>query len=807
MPVIKFPRSRSSRPLRTSATTATTATPRPHPLRATVQQSGRARQSSQISSSQAAKSFENEPGYPTIKLAADCLHAQDYSRMLAVLASELVSIAVLFGRGLAYYKLRKHQEAIECLERMCELVRSSDLNEHGNLYLAQYYLGEITVAINEYRRAAKHYQKASRAYATETVARQYRIVQPSLASIFSKQGSSLRHAQQIMEAVGAYRDALAVVESPKDRLAVHTSLGNLYQSLGENASALEQYEHTISLAEELKDFVSLGWAHGNMGNAYLGLYQKDKALRHLEKSLELTIEHEPTPQAIGRAYNNLGTAHQSLNDLKKAEEYYNLALSQAIYGSDLGGQARVYGNYGNLLMIQKRYVESIDHYSEALAIATDRSTRSTAHHNRGCAFYERAEAHRKELTETTSKEDDGFQVTFGGPSVEGRPQDPLLTDRLKRDYASGRDDLLEVVAFHEETFQTIKGSRHGLSLSISLFETNSRSFHRLQDCLFNLGEWPCALEISEQSRSRTLGELLLQRKGGQLEQTKLTSPLKIAQVERILESVQTAVVFLSYTGARLLAWVFVPCDGKIITNRFQVLLEDDQFDGKSLDYFLRYSLSEKLIDNTVEMYSYCSYRECPPLSKLFELFGKPLLAILNGLSGGESSRSLRDVIVIPDSYTNLIPLVALLNTASGQFLGDRLCFRIMPSLLTLGIVSQLPQVTVRVPQESPDFCVVGNPSIPAFKYQGETWTLGKLPYATQEAKAVARILKCSPTLHEQATKMVVFSMISKAKIIHLATHGSASAGKNNFISSKLSSIITVEPLNVDMLCDPAFCPF
>ena len=79
--------------------------------------------------------------------------------------------------------------------------------------------------------------------------------------------------------------------------------------------------------------------------------------------------------------------------------------------------------------------------------------------------------------------------------------------------------------------------------------------------------------------------------------------------------------------------------------------------------------------------------------------------------------------------------------------------------------------------------MVGNPSIPAFKYQGETWTLGKLPYATQEAKAVARILKCSPTLHEQATKMVVFSMISKAKIIHLATHGSASAGKNNFISS------------------------
>ena len=746
--------------------------PRSRQLPAATQQGGVSSRRQHNKSPQVFKAYNNDAGSSAIKLAADCLHAQDYSKMISLLAREAESIPTLFGQGLAYYKLKKLHEATECLTKMDDLA-SADLNEHANVYLANYYLGEIHIALGQYRKAAKHYHKSSRAYSPDTAARCYRIVQPSLATVLSKQGSALRHSQQILEAVTAYKTALGVVESDKDKLSIHTSLGNLYQSLGENASALEQYEQTITLAEKLQDYVSLGWAHGNIGNAYLGLYQKDKALKHLEKSLDLTLEHEPTPQAIGRAYNNLGTAYQSLNDLKKAEEYYDLALSQAIYGSDTGGQARVYGNYGNLLMVQKRYDLAISHYSEALSIGSDRATKCTAHHNRGCAFYERAEANRKKIVRTPKSSQDDFYITYGGPTVEKKLHDPPLIDTLKKDYINGRNDLMEVVAFHEETFQTIKGSAHGLSLSVSLFETNSRTFHRLQDCFFNLGEWSRALEFAEQSRARTLGELLLQRKTGQLEM-ELSSPLKIGQVERIIQSVQTTVVFISYTGARLLTWVFSPLGGKIVTNRFQVLLEDDQFDGKSLDYFLRYSLSEKLIEDSVEMYSYCTYDESPPLTKLFEVFGKPLLTVLNGLDDNLSTT--RDVIVIPDSYTNLMPLVALLNTSSRRFLGDKFCFRTMPSLLILGIVNQLPQVTVSVPKESPNFCIVGNPTIPTFSYQGETWNLGKLPYATQEAEAVAHILKCAPTLHEQATKMLVQSMISKAKVVHLATHGSASAG-------------------------------
>ena len=146
-----------------------------------------------------------------------------------------------------------------------------------------------------------------------------------------------------------------------------------------------------SYAAELQDHVSLGWAHGNMGNAYLRLQQKDKALHHLKEALELAVTYEITPQAIGRTYNNLGTAYQSMNDLDKAEEYYDLALSQAVYGNNAGGKAQVHGNFGNVLMLKKKYDRAIVHYTEAYNLSSDRATKTTALHNRGCASYEKGE--------------------------------------------------------------------------------------------------------------------------------------------------------------------------------------------------------------------------------------------------------------------------------------------------------------------------------------------------------------------------------------------------------------------------------
>ncbi len=722
---------------------------------------------------------------------SDLLHAGDYERMLQVLKhgeapTELplhIHVALKFGCGIAYYKLSKRKEALKFLKE-CEAI-SVRANRTGDVALSNLYMGDIEATQQNSELAAGHYTRALEHYSRDNVAADFRMVFPTISAMYAKLAASLRNASRMIEAVQAYRNAIASADSKRDKLAAHTSLGNLFQSLGENSSAVTEYEQSIKLAQELEDRVSLGWAHGNIGNAYLGLYQKDKALHHLETSLEQTVMYEPVPQAISRAYNNLGTAYQALNDLEKAEYYFSLALGQAIYGNDIPGQARVYGNIGNVLMIKKIYERAIPHYSEVLNLSRDRSTISTSYHNRGCAYYEWAESKKKALLERSSTSQGNVTCYYHGTDftetdAEHRP--PVLPDSILKFYKQARRDLERVVKYHEETLNHIKGSTKGLSLSVSLFESNSWTFHRLQDCLVNLGLYEEALVIAEQSRARSLGELLLKKRMGLMQECPLAAPLSIEQIKEIVKSQSSVVVYFSYTGARLLVWVLVPTSDRdnVAVNMIEIPLEDDEFDGKSLDYHLRYSLTETLVEWSFEMYTSLDYtsESNKPVEKLYELVAKPLQQILSRLKVAESAciQEVHEVIVVPDSYTSLIPLTCLLNPETRAFLGDNYTFPIMPSLLTMGILDQLPATRISVPNDSQNMCIVGNPTIPPFMYNHERWQLGKLPHAAREAEWVAHILKTSPILAEQATKNSILMRIMNSKVIHLATHGSASAG-------------------------------
>ena len=745
------------------------------------------------------------------------LHAQEFGKIVGKVDAYLEGksdsealIPPLFVVGLSLFKLAKYDIAKERLLRCDEICLAS--GKPGDSALCHLYLGDSHFSSRHFLDAANHYKNATSRYSSVTVATLFRMVPPSLSAVHAKHGSSLRNASKMIDAVQEYKLAIKEAKTDKDKLAANTSLGNLYQSMGENSSALTHYQQSIEISEKLHDYVSLGWAHGNMGNAYLGLFQKDKALFHLQKSLELTLEYEPVPQAIGRTYNNLGTAYQSLGDLDKAQEQYDHAHSQAVYGNDKAGQARVCGNMGNVLMLRKIYEEAIPKYSEVLQLSKDRSTLSTARHNRGCAYYEWGEF---KMQEKCGDQEELQGLSEALSSIEGLTKGRVLmakfyiygsefkdvSDHQPRDvpnniaafYKKGYEDLQEVVKFHETHLDNIKGSSKGLTLSVSLFETNSRTFHRLQDCLVNLGQVTKALLIAEQSRARTLGELMLKRKGWCL-QDPLTSPMPFEQIVATVGSSAHPILYLSYTGARLLGWVFIPKQDTVTMNMFEVPLKDDQFDGKSLDYHLRYSLTEALVERSFEMYREVGdYDEetSAPVQSLYNLIAKPLVTILEKCEVSDAQK----IVVITDSYTALLPFTCLHDSKSDVFLGDRYCFQLMPSFLSMSILNQLSDINVvHLPTDAHNMCIVGNPNIPQFSYSDEVWNLGKLPHAKKEAESVAHIMKTTPILESQATKSAVVMRIMNAKIIHLATHGSASAG---FLAFGM-----LVPLGVDLAANP-----
>ena len=702
------------------------------------------------------------------------LHASHYSMIvqivLAVLdkiLSELL-VAAHFVVGVAYFKMSNFKSAEQHFQKSEEEARRR--SRRGDIMLCNAYLGDIKYASQSYLDAADHYKVAIRYYAEGSVAVVFKLTPPTISAVHAKCASSFRNASRMVQAVHEYKTAIEKAQIDRDRLSAHTSLGNLYQSMGDNSNALAEYKQSIELAEKLSDYVSLGWAHGNIGNAYLGLNRKDEAVHHLQKSLDLAVEYEQTPQAIGRTYNNLGTAYQSMNDLDKAEEYYDLALSQAVYGNDIAGQARVYGNIGNVHMLRKNYERAIPHYSEVLRLSSDPATISTARHNRGCAYYEWATS----LHKPTKHSSPQGRIRYHNERCDEHACLESIPAKAKDLYRRGRDDLEKVVKYHEEKFQHIKGASKGLTLSVSLFESNSRSFHRLQDCLINLHEWEKALVVAEQSRARTLGELMLKRKEHLLEDP-LTSPLPIELSKSVTKSQKSPLVYLSYTGARLLGWVITTNSDKYAMKTFEVPLDDDQFEGKSFDYYLRYSLNEKLVERSFEMYQSIKYDESSSSSVqiLHSLVAAPIIKLLQD---GNSGAQFDELILISDSYTSLLPLTCLFDSEAHSFFGDQYYLRSVPSLLTLGVMSQMPEVVVNVQEDQREFCIIGDPSIPPFHQNGEIWTLGKLPYARREAEWVAHTLGTIPMLNEMATKSALLIRLMKAKVVHIATHGSASAG-------------------------------
>ena len=719
----------------------------------------------------------HEPNWTTsgsfaVEKITKLLHASEYAMIIQILnglpdnLSSDSFVQTHFIYGVCFFKLSDYESSVQHFKKTeAEALKT---RRNGDVMLCNAYLGDISYALRKFLIAAEHYKMAIRHYAEDGVALLFKLTPPSLSAIHAKRASSFRNESRMVEAVHEYRTAIERAQVDRDRLSAHTSLGNLYQSMGDNSSALEEYKQSIELAKKLSDHVSLGWAHGNIGNAYLGLNKKDEALHHLQKSLDLAVEYEQTPQAIGRTYNNLGTAYQSMNNLDKAEEYYDLALSQAIYGNDIPGQARVYGNIGNVYMLRKNYERAIPHYSEVLRLSSDPSTVSTARHNRGCAYYEWATSIHKSAQPCSPLN----VIEFHFPVCDAVSCLGSIPIRARDLYRKGRQDLEEVVKYHEEKFQHIKGSPKGLTLSVSLFESNSRTFHRLQDCFINLHEWEKAFIVAEQCRARTLGELMLKRKEHLLD-VSVTSPLTFELARNITKYLRSPLIYLSYTGARLLGWVF-KSDGSSM-NMFGVQLDEDQFDGRSFDYYLRYTLTEKLVERSFEMYQSIKYDEDSSSSVqiLHKLVAQPIIKLL---CDNKSRSHFQELVLISDSYTSLLPLTCLFDSKAHSFFGDQFYLRSIPSLLTLGVMSQMPEVVVDIQKDKREFCIIGDPSIPPFHYNGDIWTLGKLPFARREAEWVAHTLGTTPMLNELATKSALLIRLMKAKVVHIATHGSASIG-------------------------------
>ena len=131
-----------------------------------------------------------------------------------------------------------------------------------------------------------------------------------------------------------------------------------------------------------------GRGYGCLGNAYQSLGDYRKAIEYHEKQLKNAMETADRGRER-RGYGCLGNAYQSLGDSRKAIEYHEKRLKIAKKIGDRGGEGGAYGGLGNAYQSMGDYQKAIQYHEKDLKIAIeidDRGGEGGAYGNLGNAY-------------------------------------------------------------------------------------------------------------------------------------------------------------------------------------------------------------------------------------------------------------------------------------------------------------------------------------------------------------------------------------------------------------------------------------
>lgn len=309
-----------------------------------------------------------------------------------------------------YFELQKHFRRVRFTNE--EIDNLLDRSKK-----ARYRLGEV-FAYNLQGRARRNiteYYKAEERYKLALeLSRKIKSVEAEVVTL-NQLGVIYRRQDKVRGALNYHQAALAILsklENPnKDFKVSHSisinSIGNIYLAIKQYELALDKFEESIRIQEELNDLRGLAINHQNIGYAYQNIGDLDLALENYNKSLEYNnlnksslgkvICHnsisnvlikqgkyneaynyisEVVPVAKGlenryylsEVYNTLGWSLIKLNKLKDAEDYLYKSLKIGTDNNIPSSLTVSYLHLSELHQKERNYKEALEHFQSSIEI-------------------------------------------------------------------------------------------------------------------------------------------------------------------------------------------------------------------------------------------------------------------------------------------------------------------------------------------------------------------------------------------------------------------------------------------------------
>lgn len=145
-------------------------------------------------------------------------------------------------------------------------------------------------------------------------------------------------------------------------------LGNIHLVKGQYPNALEYYEKSLAIRQEIQDFAGVSDLYSNIGIIYARMGDQETYLSYLQKTLQIDREMG-NEHMVAVDYNNIGNVYLNSDEPHEALSYYKKALEYAAIQTDSSLLYAIYGNVGNVFMLLEKHDTAMVFSQQAIQIA------------------------------------------------------------------------------------------------------------------------------------------------------------------------------------------------------------------------------------------------------------------------------------------------------------------------------------------------------------------------------------------------------------------------------------------------------
>ena len=186
-------------------------------------------------------------------------------------------------------------------------------------------------------------------------------------------GEACMEVDDTKRAIDNFIHSLRIAQQERDRAyegKVSCDLGNAYYKLEDYKQATTHFNKCLIIYKELSDRVREKNANHHLGHCYMRTANYKEAKAHFNKYLIISKELGDR-YGEGRANNDLGQCYDALSDYKQAVEHFNKCLIIYKELSDRVKEKNANHHLGHCYMRTADYKEAIAHFNKYLIISKE----------------------------------------------------------------------------------------------------------------------------------------------------------------------------------------------------------------------------------------------------------------------------------------------------------------------------------------------------------------------------------------------------------------------------------------------------